>query len=159
MHFNFFPTFVAIQRCIFPRLVECIAIKQLVHPDGRVLVNLLPLCAAHERKKVFENLNEISERLLQYLCKWVATRWNLMQPGFLTAYNERVTRGIFESRGRRNALMSSIIHTSNTCAANKIFLPLIYIYIYIIISRYKILTMGNLCISAARNNEARIVEV
>lgn len=80
-----------------------------------------------------------------------------MQPGFLTAYNERVTRGIFESRGRRNALMSFIIHTSNTCAANKIFLPLIYIYI--IISRYKILTMGNLCISAARNNEARIVEV
>lgn len=72
MHFNFFPTFVAIQRCIFLRLVECIAIKQLVHPDGRVLVNLLPLCAAHERKKVFENLNEISERLLQYLCKWVA---------------------------------------------------------------------------------------
>lgn len=77
MHSNFFPTFVAIQKCIFLRgwrLVECIAIKQLVHPDGRVFVNLLPLCAAHERKKVFENFNEISERLLQYrdVCKWVA---------------------------------------------------------------------------------------
>ena len=52
------------------------------------------------------------------------TREKLTRPRVPVAYNERITRGIFVTRGQsgeRNALTPPITHTSNICTANKMF--------------------------------------